>query len=406
MSDERNEHTEAERDSAPAEPAPVEEAAPWKAPPGLAEPPESPRRSRPWLAIGIAASLLLVVVVGVLLSPFWAPAIRPLLPWGEPSDTAKYETLAGRVAALEARPVTPAFDPEAIKRAQSAQTQKLAALEDDVGELRQGQQAAATKSALAQQSQRFDAAEAQSAARVATQAAEIAKMQQELAQRSTLGAELATRIDTLEHQLQAQNDTQRREAVRLLALLQMREALETGRPFAAEYATFTRLVENDPELLGAALPLADGARNGIASPAELHQRVAALADLTANAPAPAAASSWWEEALNRIRALVRVQRIDGAGQTGPDTAVDAAQAALAKGDLAGAVAALDGPRGVSAPAIEAWLKLARQRLAAEAALTHLQSLLTAQLGTPNASPAKSAPASTTPPPSTPPKAPS
>jgi hypothetical protein len=318
-----------------------------------------------------------------------------LLPWAEPSDAAKYDALAQRVARLEQRPVTMPIDQEALKSAQTALEQKIAALEGAVAALRQIQGDVATKAALAQQSQRLDAAEVQAAARIAAQIAEIDKMRQELAQRGAAGGELATRVDALEHQLRAQNSIDRAERVRVLALLQLREAVEAGQPFTAEFTAFNQLAANDPELAAAARPLADAARSGVATRAELRRRLGDVADHIDPAKASrtkSAKSKWWEEALDRVRALVTVRHIDGNAKTGPGAAVEAAQTALAQDNLAGAIAALDGVSGTDAEMMQPWLKAARQRLAAQAALTRLQGLLTAQLGASPASPAATAPA--------------
>jgi hypothetical protein len=409
MSDEPNEHSEAARSGVPPEPVPAEEAAPSTTASASAELPRYARRSRSGAVMGLAA-LLIVVAAGVLSSPFWAAAVGSLLPWGEQSGAAKYDALTHRVAALEARPVAPAVDPNAIKSAQAALSQKITALQDRVAALNQPQDAAATKAALAQQSQRLDAAEAQSAARTAAQGAEIEKIQQQLAQRSAAGGELLTRLEAIEHQVHAQGNAERTAGIRLLALLQMREAAEAGRPFPAEYAAFSQLAVHDPELAAAARPLADPARDGVASPAELRRRLAGVANRIADAsqpsqPAPSK-SSWWDAAFDRVRALVTIRRIDGPAKAGPEAAVDAAQTALSQGDLAGAVAALDGLGGANAEAAQPWLKLARQRLAAQAALTHLQGLLTARLGAPTSSPAAAEPAPATATPPAGPKTPS
>ena len=91
-----------------------------------------------------------------------------------------------------------------------------------------------------------------------------------------------------------------------------------------------------------------------------------------------------------------IRRITGSSHTGSNGgsrgAVDAAQTALARGDLAGAVTALDPLTGGDAEAARPWLLMARERLAAETALDHVRELLTERLGSlpaaPGAAPAK------------------
>jgi len=64
-----------------------------------------------------------------------------------------------------------------------------------------------------------------------------------------------------------------------------------------------------------------------------------------------------------------------------------AEAALARGDLSGAVSALQTRSGSNSGAVQSWLEAAHQRLGAEATLAHLQELLVARLGTPAENPA-------------------
>ena len=74
--------------------------------------------------------------------------------------------------------------------------------------------------------------------------------------------------------------------------------------------------------------------------------------------------------MARLQGLVVVRRVDAPAASGDPVAaaVAGAQAALAKGDLAGAVKSLaDLPAGTLAPAL-AWLKAAQARLDAEAAV--------------------------------------
>jgi hypothetical protein len=174
----------------------------------------------------------------------------------------------------------------------------------------------------------------------------------------------------------------------MLALLlgQMREAVEQARPFPAEFNAFVSLARN-PDLASAAEPLAEPARNGVASRAVLAKKLAELAGRMAVASEPAGDSDWGAQTLARLRSLVTIRRIEGPSQTGSEAAVSAAQTALARGDLAGAVAALDPLAGANAEAAGPWMRMARERLAAEAALDHLQELLTARLGSAPAAPA-------------------
>ena len=382
------------------------------------EPARPIRRSGPaalWLA-----GLLILLLAGVASSPFWAPQIEPLLPWGENRDD--YAALAARVAAVEARPDAPNTGIDAVqssvsdlaRRADQLET-RLAALEkrpappsidtDAINSAMGGlahrvdQLEAAGKpdlgpirTAIQQVEQRLAAFETQSASRMASDTAASKDMQQEVSRLGKVEGDLADRVAALEHAAQAQNNTElRADGMAALLLGQMREAIDEARPFPAEFDAFTRLARGS-DLAIAAQPLAEPARNGVASRAVLVKGLAELAGRMAAASELAVKSDWREQTLARLRGLVTIRRIDGSSRTRSDGAVGTAQAALARDDLAGAVAALEPLTGADAEAARPWLLMARERLAAETALDHVQELLTERLGNtpgaPDAAPAK------------------
>jgi hypothetical protein len=362
------------------------------------------------------AGLLILILAGVASSPFWAPQIEPLLPWGENRDD--YAALAARVAAVEARPVAPgpgidavqsamsqlarrvdqldsrlavvekrpappSVDTDAINSALGALGRRVDQLESaakpDLGPIRAGMQ---------QVEQRLAAIETQSASRIASETAASKDMQQELSRLGKVEGDLADRVAALEREAQSQEKPElRADGMMALLLGQMREAIEQARPFPAEFGAFIKLARGS-DLAAGAQPLAEPARNGVASRAVLVKGLAELAGRMA-ASDPAVKSDWREQTLARLRGLVTIRRIDDSSHTGSNGAVGAAQAALARGDLAGAVAALEPLTGADAEAARPWLLMARERLTAETALDHVQELLTERLGgSPAAAPAK------------------
>jgi hypothetical protein len=422
MSEGHSEKSPEEAELTPREPEPGR-------PPGAAaaRPRGASRAAMPWLL-----TLLVLILAGIGLSPFWAPPLEPLLPWSENPAVSpeEYAALGARVAALEQRPVQPTIDADAIKqqltglaarvdRLQSgvdarlaeiekrpappsidleaiksvngALAQRIDALEAAIKADRQ-QSAAVTadRAALQQLERRVEGIEAQSSSRAESEAAELQKIQQELSRTANTVADLAQRLPGLERQVQSQGDSERKEAMQTLMLLQIREAVEQARPFQAEYSAFKAL-DDDPRLASAAEPLAEAARNGVASHAVLSKRLTELAEQIANAKEPPPASDWGAQALARIRGLVTIRRINGAAQTGPEAAVSAAQTALARGDLAGAVAALETLTGASADAARPWLQMARERLSVEQALDQVQQLLTARIGSDRPAPGTAPP---------------
>jgi hypothetical protein len=391
---------------------------------GNVEAPPAAASARQRRSYGIAPSLttlLILVLAGVGLSPFWAPQVALLLPWGIPND--EYAALAGRVSAIEQRSPVPGVNVDALKSAMNGLGQRVEQLETTVngriaksaedvdalksrvssltqqvgrleaaggGDRQLETSVAAAKTGLQNLEQRVAAVESQAAARRASDAVDLQKIQQELVRLGTVTSDLASRLGTIERDQQSQNAAEpRTDATLALLLVQMREAVEQARPFPAEYSAFAALAR-DPALKAAAEPLADAARNGVPGRAVLVKRLAELAGPVATPNEPAAESDWGQKMLAHLRGLVRIRRIDGAAQAGPQASVSAAQIALARGDLAEAVAALDPLAGANAEAAGPWMRMARERLAVEAALDHLQQLLTVRLGSaPPAHPASS-----------------
>ncbi len=357
--------------AAPTEPAPATptpaEASPVLSPPGYRD-----------VAIGLAGALLLVVVL-VGTAPFWAP----LLPWGmipASSDAA----LAARIERLEAA---------------QGQVQQLAQLHKET---------AAASAALPRLEQRVGTLEARPAvppgdsAETRQRFTTLSGAQAELSRRvealdkavhSRAGAasDLAARIDAIDRGVHAQTARDMTDMALALALLQIRGAVEAGRPFAAEYDALAALARSRPEIAAAAAPLFEPAKTGVASPAVLGKRLRDRAGTIAGAKPPENGRAdvpdpgWADAALARLRGLVTIRRVGGAAPFGgPEASVNAAELALASGDLAGSVAALDKLAGAPAEAAGPWLRMARERLAVDAALQRVATLLTARLGAPSA----------------------
>jgi len=304
---------------------------------GAAPPEQSARRRglEAWGqgAIGLGGALILVVVL-VATGPLWAP----LLPWAtrnepapdanttrvEAPPNAALQGLERRVAVLEAKPAAPPSD--------------------------------------------------------------LAEIRQEVAKLAGSVADLAARVEAVRSQTVGDPT----DIALVLALLQIRYAVEAGRPFAAAYEALVALVQARPEIAAATAPLAEPATAGLPGRPVLANRLRELSDAIATADAStdtnAAVPDWADQAWRRLSGLVTIRRIDGAGPGrpggGPADAVKAAQSALAGGDLEGAVGALDGLTGAPAEIARPWLRMAKERLAAEAALQKIEALLVARLGAP------------------------
>jgi hypothetical protein len=348
-------------------------------------PPVMPRRfGGDRLGFVVLAAILLLLIGGVAASPFWAPAVAPLLPWGHATaaPSAAYANLAARLDELEKRPAVPGGLAAALAAVEAAET-ALARRLDRLEAARPTD--AALQSAVAAAQAGVTRLDAQAAA----MSGELQQTRHDVAQLDQRAAELGDRVGSLEGRMQAEIGAGRTDAVLLLSLLQLRQAVAAGRPFAAEYDGFAALAQGHPALIAAARPLGDAANEGVASHAALQQGLVELAARLAAAPPPAG-QGWWQEALVQLRGLVTVRRID-APPSGPEAVVAKAQATFAAGNLAGAVATLATLSGTDAAAARPWLQMARSRLAAEAALARLQQLVTARLGAPPSSTPKMAP---------------
>jgi hypothetical protein len=325
---------------------------------------------------------VLVVVVAVASAPLWAP----LLPW-TPSP----------VPATESQPTT-----ETPRSEPPPQSQPPGNLPEE----------AAAGATLQLLDRRLGALEG----RPAVPASDIADLRQQLARLSTTVADLDARVAAIGKATPAPAAADTTDTALVLALLQIRGALEAGRPFAAEYEALAALARVRPEIAAAAAPLAEPAKTGVASRTVLANRLreleGAMATPGARTDAPgdanpntgpntgedsnATPSDWVDQALARLRGLVTIRRIDGAVERPPGDGSkpppNAAELALAGGDLEGAVGALDKLSGASAEAVQPWLRMAKQRLAVEAALHRIEALSVARLGSmPSPSPGAGSP---------------
>ena len=335
------------------------------------------------------AALLVLVIAGVGSSPFWTPDVVPLLPWGRQSaaPAADYPALAARVAAIENRPAPPPPDIAAINSTASGLARRVDQLETARDADRQTDAVVAgVKAGLQQLEERLSAFETRSAARANSETAEFEKLRQELSQIGGISSDLADRLPAIERRIGAAGNAVRTDSALLAALLQMREALEAARPFSAEYDAFIALARDQPDLIAAAQPLAGLAQAGVAGNAVLSERLGQLSGRIVPAAAPPVDSDLRTQALAWLHSLVTIRRIDAASQTGQEPAMNVAEGALARGDLPGAVSALQTLSAPKSGAIQSWLQTAQQRLAAEATLAHLQELLVARLSTPPEAP--------------------
>ena len=320
------------------------------------------RRKRRRAVVIAGLGLALALVVGLTgTSPFWAPPLAQVLPWGNPPDTTARQVLTSQLASVES-------EVQALRDAQSTNAQifvRLDALEKQV------QQAAPASGQFADTIKRLDDTTRQLQSAVNDNAERIAALQGRMARSG----------DNPDRML-------------FLALSQLSAAVATSRPFPNELKAAETLAPHD--LAAKLLALEPPAATGIPSTAALAARfnsAIAPAMLLAT-PTPAANESWTKRFWAKLASLVIVRRV-GDATTPPDptiAAVNAARDELAQGDLAGAVGAIEAAPAPAHNAAQAWLKVAHQRLDAEAIIAAaMQEIVPALAASANAPASKPTP---------------
>ena len=227
----------------------------------------------------------------------------------------------------------------------------------------------------------------------------------EIAGLRTMGLELEGRMEALSGQLSAlQPATDRIEALAarlaeveaaagratpgerrdafVLALSQLRGAVERGGAYADELAAATRLADGggDAETAAPLAALEQWAADGVPTPRRLRGRFTREAGEIVAAARRNPDADWVERTVERLTSAVKVRRIGDAEGESVDALVARAEGYLAAGDLAAAVNELTGLQGGGAEAAAPWLADARAYLAAMAALDDLQARAIARLG--------------------------
>jgi hypothetical protein len=168
-----------------------------------------------------------------------------------------------------------------------------------------------------------------------------------------------------------------KSAASLLALANLRVAIDSGRPYATELASLRSLAPG----IGNFGALPAFAEQGIPTLAELMTSFKTASDEAADAvPGPASEDeSFFGSVLQSAKSMVKVRRIDGdATGDGPDAVLARAGAKLKQGDLVEAIQAVDGLQGAPRQALTSWIDAARARTSAEDTLTRLTTSLSEQ----------------------------
>jgi hypothetical protein len=330
-----------------------------------------------WLVLVLG---LVLLVVGT--SPFWAPGFAPLLPWGQRSsvtESAPTLEISRLQAELDAADATLKQHAGRLSRLEG----DIAASKQQAGQISQlGDLQAALKdqaARLAQLEARPTTAAGAAPPPVPVQspqtAAAIKSLQDQIAKLSAGTEATGTQVAKLQAEIQKAVAANTAHRASLLAIANLRIAVEGPAPFTAELAAATALAGDDAKMKKALESLEADATSGLPTLAMLAERFdRSVAPAILRAPRVEAHADWWQQIRARVERLVVIRRIGPDAPTPRDqteATVAKADAALGAGDLSAAVAALDDLSGDAGKAAALWLAQAKRRVAAEALLAQL-----------------------------------
>lgn len=307
---------------------------------------------------GLLWALLALLLIGGAGAAAWFGYFQPRPQVAEAPQVDPLQEVGTALGDLDAR--------EARLRSQvAAITPRLDALERTIAEMRKSVDGIAA---------RPDQANAERTDQLAER---LARLESQAANATSL----AQQVRALEVTTAAARDAASKLSTTVLGVGQLSQAVEGGGSFVRQLAAVRALGGDDPEIAQAAAALEPHATSGIPTLAALRARFPETADAVARAEPATAGDGWTDKVIDRLASLVSVRRTGTAALAsgGVDGILAQAETALAAGDLAGAVDALQGLSGAPARAAGDWLALARTRLDAEKLLVTLQQRAIARL---------------------------
>jgi uroporphyrinogen-III synthase len=370
-----------------------------------AAPPTAPVPATPRKASGLAWVAVIIALAsgaGLITQSYWRPAIEsslnahlsrffgpPPAPPSAPPDTtlaAAIDALQGRIGALESRPVpqpAPASEQVDVEGALAPLSDRLAALEDamatapatsveqvDLTPLNQA--VAALRSRVNAMDTRSDESLEAFRAELSTFADQFDAIRAGIETVTDRVAAVERRLAQIES---AYGGPSGSEAALVLTVGQLDSLMAAAEPFGGTLRDIAALAPDDEavqDAVAALEPLKDAV---IPSRADIIDAFADVAPVVDRVERVAGAEGWVDETLAELRGLVSIRRTDSS-ESAP--AASRAEAALEKGDLAGAVAAVE-PLAGEDPLIADWVKKAKQRMAASASLKVLRDAALARL---------------------------
>lgn len=334
---------------------------------------QPPAKSRTWISVATALVVVAVIGIGAAVWSEW----RHVAGNGSAPPPPRVETVATtqdldslRTELAEARERLRQMEERLSRQPAIAPGADLTPLENRLTQAETGLHALQ--------------AQPQVPARLTDEVGALTQQVSELKRTSADAGAVLRLADRVEKVESAMRDLQARRssaAALLLAVGQLREALADAMPFDAELRAVKALAGTDAEVLPLVEALKPRAVSGLPTRPMLTARLGAQGPAIVRAQILPEQQSWWRQTVDRLATLVTVEREDGtaAGQS-PAAIVARAQAALAQGDLAAAVAEIQGLNGGPAEQAAPWLADAQARLAADSAVSDLTAHVVAAIG--------------------------
>ena len=193
-------------------------------------------------------------------------------------------------------------------------------------------------------------------------------------------AALEERVGSLSMTLEEEEPERERTSLVLLALGHLRLAAAGPEPYRNRLETLRPLFAGDQDVEAALDELAAGADQGAPTLAALRREFPEVARRVLQTREEEVAEGLVGQTLARVATLVTVRRIEDVPEDSLEAALLRAESALADGDLAAAVSALDELKDAQAAAAAVWLEQAQRRLAVRRALASVEATVLARLG--------------------------
>ena len=176
---------------------------------------------------------------------------------------------------------------------------------------------------------------------------------------------LMTRMDAAEQKIRISNAEKERAVALLLSVYQLREAAFSGNGFATEQQSALALADFSPRIAGYIRSLSNVADQGIRTKSSLLRSFNFYADQAVLSETISPKEDWFHQALNSLKKLIVIRRIDAPEGDNISTQSVLARAGLAvrDDDLSEAVLVLKDLQGKAADAMSEWIQSTERYLA-------------------------------------------